>query len=232
MTATATSIVVARVYSRGPLPVPPQTEAHYEPVIQELFYDWILTLVPSQRVGTVLVSVRDEQKPHYRLRVKPETAIVSDLSPSWMSGFTEPRAPDYYKRSIRFENLSGSATITIRRPIKFLRGTNQFSASSFPLSEYEVADAQPCIVTKSDAYSDAQQRMLHLMTQIWGLSNWKYGKDKPPVKVWLDPDKAMPELRSGEGESSFETQCSNDPCDKATISTLEARINRKSPDQK
>jgi len=39
ITATITTLIVARVYSRGLLPKPPQTEAHYEPNLQELFYD-------------------------------------------------------------------------------------------------------------------------------------------------------------------------------------------------
>lgn len=226
ITAITDSFVVARVYSRGPLPKPPQKEVSHELTIQELFYDWVLTLSANQYAGDVVVVLKDDQKPVYRFKVDPTEATVSDAIPSWMSGFTEPRAPDYYKRIIRWEHLNKIATITIRRPIKFERGTNGFDASSFPASGYEVNSSVPCAVDESNIYDDPQKRFLRLITQVWSLSNWRYGKQRQPTKILLDPDAPLPSLQPGEAEVSIEARCKDDPCKEIVVHQLEARVNR------
>lgn len=181
---------------------------------------------PSPRAGEVIVILKDEQKLNYRLHIDPEGAIICDVSPGWMSGFSEPYAPDYFKRTIRFEHLMKTATITIRRPIRSSLGDNKLDASNFPTSSYEVNSTSPCALNKSDIYEDATKRFLHLMAQFWSLSTWKYTKDQKPLKVWLNPDEAMPELQPGETEQTIEVHCKDDACNQIIVTRLEARIKR------
>jgi hypothetical protein len=197
-----------------------------EPTIQELFYDWALTLSPNHNAGDVVVDLKDEEKPAYRSKVDPAEATVSDVTRGWMSGFTEPREPDYYKRIIRWERLSKTATITIRRPMKFRLGTDRFDASSFPISGYEVTSTVGCNVEESNLYEDSQVRFLHLMLQFRSLADWKYGKQQKPAKILLDPDVPLPSLQPGEAEATVEVRCKNDPCNEVVVSKLEARIKR------
>jgi hypothetical protein len=214
--------LVARLYMRGPLPQAPQTEAQYEPTIQELFFDWTLTVAPNMNAGEVGVVLKDSQKPTYRLSVKPESAVVSDVAPTWMSGFSEPRVPDYYKRVITFRQLEKTAVITTRRPVKVALGKNELDAATFPVSDVEVNPGSHCEVELPEN-EDSQKRFLRLMIQFSTFANWKHGKDKKPLKIRLDPDEPMPPLQPGEAESTIELRCQDPDCKHLSAGKLEAR---------
>jgi hypothetical protein len=223
---------VARIYWREFLPKPIKEATFYEPAGQELFYDWVLTLEATQRVGGVYITIRDDDKQNYRLHVDPEGASVSDVSPGWISGFPEPREPDFYSRSIKFESLIKTSTITIRRPMRLAQGTNKIDAFAFPVGSYDVSTSEPCTVTKSDPYNDDQKRLMYLMVQFQGLSSWKWGRDKKPAKIWLNPDEARPELQPDEFEQTLEAQCEDDACNKLTLTKMTARLKREQRDTK
>jgi hypothetical protein len=162
---------------------------------QELFFDWTLTVTPNPTVSEVGVVLKDSQKPTYRLGIRPESAAVSGIDPAWMSGFPEPREPDYYKRVIIFRQLEKPAVITIRRPVKFALGKNDLDASTFQVSDFEINTDSPCKVKLPES-DDPPRRFLRLMTQYATFANWKYGKNQKPVKDSTGPRRVNTAARA------------------------------------
>src|SRR4029077_19628986 len=123
----------SRVYVRGAAP-PLNTSTTVRPFVQELFFDWTLSLVASCHVSNVLVKIRSSTGPNDRIRIIPEGAMISNQIPKWLSGFPEPaRKPDYYVTEIRFESLvrNRAANITVRHGITLLAQRNMHSEAEF-----------------------------------------------------------------------------------------------------
>ena len=88
-----------------------------EMVSQELFYQWNVSLKADSDISKVTVEIANVKQGD-RVRVLPNTAVISKWEPKWFSGFSEPtRNPDYYVRAITVPDFSShqGAEISIRR---------------------------------------------------------------------------------------------------------------------
>jgi hypothetical protein len=226
ITATATSELLSRIYARGM--TPQGVAASYEPTLQELFYQWRVTIVVNDDVQNTTVEIHEESdKDGARLRVIPENASISEPKPKWMSGFQEKnRPPDYYARKIQFPNLTkgSQATVTFRWPLKFKRGNNTLVPSDFSNYDFDIIPDNSCEVKKA-AYDSGKQFTL-LMSQFQAFSKFSGRKDHKPLKVILDPDEPLPPLGRNQTETTIEAECQDAACDTFNMHQMEARINR------
>jgi hypothetical protein len=144
VTAISKSEIFSRVCARGPVPSPGQEE-DFEPYLQELFYEWMLNLTPSKDTSDVVVIIHSQTRDE-NFRVFPQDAVISDWQSHWMSGFREARPPDDYIRIVRFPNLDETqpATITIRKPIRLVRGENKWDAADFPDHLFDITAPGMC----------------------------------------------------------------------------------------
>lgn len=218
--------IVARVYARGLWPQPPATSGEYKPFLQELFYEWVLTLTPDGQTGEITVRIKDPIK-HLddRIKIEPDIASISDIKPMWMSGFEEPsRKPDYYERVIRSLSLEKKrpARIIFRRPIKIQPGGSQFTPRDFSRS-FEVTAEKARIIHHLYPFDDNQQFVI-LMRKMETLGKWKYsGPDSSPLSVRENPDVPLPPLGPSEIETTLEVRCEDASCQKIVVRQLEAR---------
>lgn len=220
ISVTATSEAVARIYSRGLAPTTGQ--ATYRPYVQELFYDWILTLHASLTTKDVTIVVHDTVPLTDRVRVTPEVADVSESIPKWMSGFTEPRPPDYYVRTIHLQQIrkSDGAIVVFRRPIKLIDQLSSLSESNFNRS-FEVFTNQCGIETHQ---FDVHEQAIKIFRHLGILGMWRYsGQDQPPLQTKRDPDVPNPPLAPTDVEATLEARCQNDQCDRLLMRQMEVR---------
>ena len=221
MYASATSEIVARLYSRATI-LPSGTTEVYRPQFQDLFHDWIIKLSPNGTALTVVVTIQDESKPFDHMRVDPPGgAVITDVKPGWLSGFDEPsHAPDFFVRTVTFAFLDGPATITIRRPIKHKTPeVNTITATDLDLDRIVRVSAQHCSLTDTPRI-DKQNRFATLVDQLRVLALWKGGPGHPNAKDVItrrNPDEPFPPLPSGESEMIVEARCKNAPCKNLSI---------------
>lgn len=215
---------VARVCARGTMPVSGD-KATLAPYLQEIFYEWTLVLTATKQTSDASVVIRTSYVDRDHLRVTPDTALVSELKPGWMSGFDEPeRTPDFYLRTIRFPilNRNISAKITLRRPIRLTDIETHFSLPDF-LRTYDVTSAD-CTVIKETPTLPEAEAFTRAMKQVFALGTWKYsGATGNPLKTKRDPDDPQPPLAANEVEATTESRCQNVNCTKLAISQLEVR---------
>jgi hypothetical protein len=223
LTVTETSEIVARLYMRGIRPQPPATTGHYEPFLQEFFYDWILTLTPQGQAENITIIVKDPIKHPDHPKIEPDIASVSGPEARWMSGFEEPsRKPDYYERTIRFPVLEDGriVRIVLRRPITLSGDRKTLELLDYSRS-FEVTAEKCRVVTKA---LDDRKELDVLAGQLNALSKKRYsGEDKPPPAIRKNPNAPIPPLASDEVEFTLEVRCQDALCDKFTIDQLEAR---------
>lgn len=222
ITATATSEVVARLYMRGMAP-PVGSNIWYKPFIQELFYEWKLTIIGSKDASAVAVTIRDSLPMIDRIRITPEDeATVSESTPKWLSGFDEPRKADYYIRTVRFSTLSKEhpRTILLRRSIKLPQVVTNFSEADFART-FDVVSPGFRVQQKD---LDAHEQALRIFSHVGILGMWKYsGGDRPPLKTKRDPEAPDPPLAPGEAEATVEVRCKDILCSELVMGQLEAR---------
>jgi hypothetical protein len=230
LSVAITTEMIARVYAREKLPETGET-INARPFIQELFYEWTLSLKPNRTVSDVEVDLRygrgkEDEMSSDHLRSVP-IGVILDPKPGWMSGFDEPaQRPDYYTRSIHIAKLERNrrAKVIIRHSIKFIKGMTNFVASDFERS-FNLS-VPTCRFNKPILTID-NKRFLSLMRRGFALAQWKYfGLSGPDLPVKLNPDDPLPPLEPNEAESTFEMRCKDDTCKKATISQLEVRVQR------
>jgi hypothetical protein len=98
------------------------------PSSKEFYEEWELRLTPDANIPSTSISIY--LNPSDRVRLTPPDATLSDSLPGWVTGFPEPtRKPDFFKRVVRFLNLSSKrqATIEVRRLINPPRVTRSIS---------------------------------------------------------------------------------------------------------
>jgi hypothetical protein len=131
--AAENSEIVSHVHFRQKILPPGLLGADSSPYLQELFYDWTLSIHPERTIVGIVVIVSDAFVLHDRVRVAPDLGTVSEAIPKWTSGFNEPRSPDYYARivSIPVVHKGDDVVITFRRPLKPDGHEFRFHASDF-----------------------------------------------------------------------------------------------------
>jgi hypothetical protein len=223
--ATAISEIVARLFMRGLMPLPPATKAEFSPVFQEFFYDWILTLTPNGPTGDILIVLKESREHDDSIKVMPDIAVIHGPTGKWMSGFREEarRNPDYYETTIRFpEGLEKDrpARILPRRPVKIGRKTS-LTMQDFS-RDFDVSAGKAEVV--KNYYQEAEQFEL-VTLQLKTLLDWKYsGTRSAPVPVRTDPNTPLPPLGRGEIETTLEVRCDNGAIGKKIlVQQLEAR---------
>jgi hypothetical protein len=222
--AEGKSEIVARVYMRGMFPQPPATKAEFSPILQEFFYDWVLTLVPEGRTGDILITLKEPTKNNDSIKIAPDIATVSGPIAKWMSGFQEParKNPDFYEITIRFPDgldKDRPARIVFRRPLK-LKDKTTLSPSDFSRS-MDIHAAKVEVVKKY--YEETKQFEL-ISLQLKTLMAWKYsGKDSSPLLIRRNPNAPLPPLGRGEIETTLEVRCEDAACQKIIVKQMEAR---------
>jgi hypothetical protein len=221
--AIASSDIVSRIYMRTNVPLvrPGETiTTDLKPFLQELFYDWTLRISTSRDVQSeVVITIRDDAAPlDDRIKVTPpDNATVLESVPGWLSGFKEPREPDYYSRTIRLSMLATTTIIELRRPIKFpaLLSERTFSRS------YNVKASRCHIETTAyDMHGESQKLLAHFKT----LSLWPWlGPKTAPLPTKIDPNIPDSPLMPGEAESTVEARCEDSACAHLTVGNMEAR---------
>jgi hypothetical protein len=223
--ANVTSEVVARIYTRGMMEY---SGKHFSPSLQELFYDWVLTLSSNYRASGLSVIIKspvahDED----RVSVTPESIIesVSEEEGRWMSGFKEPgRKPDFYERLIRLRTLEKgeNARIVIRRPFMWQAPNTQIPPIDFARS-FRI---EPNVSLLTKAY-DPTQHASEFVYQLNTLGNWKWsGLNNPPLPIRSNPDIPTEPLRPNEFETTVEARCKDAKCSQVTVRQLEVRTQR------
>jgi hypothetical protein len=227
---TTNAEIVSRIYMRGADP-PPGESSSYEPYIQELFYEWALSLMPNSDVSNIVVVVQGaEPNSQDRFSVNSISAVISDWKPHWMSGFEEPsRPPDDYVKSVSFSEMRKDETVTIRvrRPIYLARGENKLTPDKFPDHLFEIA-TDPNYEIEKHVY-DAESRFPLLVVQIGAFTRYSGRKDRAPLRIRPNPDEPMPPLGPNETEGSIELRCKNDTCTEFTAQQLESRRSKVQP---
>jgi hypothetical protein len=93
LAANATSELVSRIYARGLVP-PPGGNASYEPSLQELFYEWTITVMVNRDTQNLALEIHEEKPAEdASLKAEPESASILGLKETWMSGFEEKNRP-------------------------------------------------------------------------------------------------------------------------------------------
>jgi hypothetical protein len=223
LVGTLTSGPVARVYARGT--PEPGSSVNYTPYLQELFYEWKLAVTSNMATKNISVVVNTSYPDSDRIKVFPDTAIVSSVTPHWMSGFEESRTPDSYSRTISFPSLKEKeqASIVFRKALKFPDKRGNFSSSDFDKTYSIKAFGCDLVSSKPDIAKD-QSSFIATMTQLYALGTWKYsGSDGQPLKTKLNPDDPQAPLAPNEVEASWESRCQDEKCTKITIGELEVR---------
>lgn len=234
--ATTTSGMVARIFSRSKLGSPvneeisatsvqssPPVEQLIESTVQELFYEWRIAIEVSVDVQTATLRIRNNRLRSDRIRVVPQgAATIADQAPEWMSGFSEPRKPDFYVRNVEIRNaLKGSlVVVTVRRPIVFPLVTDNIPETEFDC-DFDLIAPGYAVEKRS---KDRAQRISQAFVELHALALYKYrGANSPPLEIRRDPDLPDVPLSPGEIEASFDVRCKNESCSQLEARQLEVR---------
>jgi hypothetical protein len=222
LVARPASEIVSRLYVRGLTP-PVGSSVTLKPFIQELFYDWSLSLEATCAATAITVSVSFPTSFKDRVRTVPEGMVVSDPEPKWLSHFNEPsRKPDYYLRTAHLNDLAknAKASITFRHPI-LLPGKQNVLPETDLTRDFKVTAKS---VKVNETPYNSHEQALRLINQMGTLGAWKYsGPDQPAVPIRRDPDMPWPPLVKGEAETTVEVRCTDSPCVNLVMSNQETR---------
>lgn len=218
--AEVNTTVVSRLYSRKDIDVLVPPSASLDFGFQELFYEWSLTLLPTRDVAEIALQI-DRLEANDRVQVIPQHATLSELHPRWFSGFPEPQRdkPDYYSRTVRFENLPRGqrAVVRIRRQ---LHDTTLSEAHLIHVGDLR---SSGCSIQRPRYNSKADSE--RLSGQLKTLANWQYD-GHAPLALRRDPGDVTPE----EVQATGEARCKAQDCRELLIGQLEVHMG-KSPDQ-
>jgi hypothetical protein len=195
---------------------------------QELFYDWIVALSSNSKTVEGVITVRDTHALMDRLRITPEdVGSTENQMPHWISGFQEPRDPDYYTRAIHIHEMipkAGGVEISLRRAFTMIRGDNTISQPDF--TGRSVAGKFANCDFVSNPY-DENARSLILLHQFITLSTWKYeGPNNPSPQLIMDPNEPMPPLPPNMVRVTVEAHCEGDDCITLRMGELEVMRGR------
>ena len=219
---TISSEVVSRIYFRQPIPTTGES-TNAIPYLQELFYDWHLMLVPSCNISGLTVRIIDQELfDGERVKVSPPNATVTEAEPEWLSGFAEPRIPDFYVRTVGVSGLAKNQNmaIVIRRPFEFQLGNNEITLDpAFVNRTVEIFTGS----FENSFKPDSDKEIIRIGDQFSALVQRVWPGTAGPLRIVLNPDEAHPPPAEGQIETTLEVRCKDEGCLEFLLGQMELR---------